>query len=37
METAELLEIISRDEDSRHQFKADVTNEISWSGDGCVQ
>ena len=29
METAELLEIISRDEDSRHQFKADVTNEIS--------
>lgn len=29
METAELLGIISRDEDSRHQFKADVTNEIS--------
>lgn len=29
METAELLEIISRDEDSRHQFKADVTNETS--------
>lgn len=29
METAELLEIISRNEDSRHQFKADVTNETS--------
>ena len=29
METTELLEIISRDEDSRHQFKADVTNETS--------
>jgi len=26
METAELIEIISRGEDSRHQFKADVTN-----------
>ncbi len=29
METAELLEIIGRNEDSRHQFKANVTNEIS--------
>lgn len=29
METAELLEIVSRDEDSRHQFKANVTNETS--------
>ncbi|MFA6011747.1 MAG: RNA-binding domain-containing protein [Desulfobacteraceae bacterium] len=29
METPELLEIISRDEDSKHQFKANVTNEIS--------
>jgi ATP-dependent DNA helicase RecG len=29
METAQLLEIISRDEDSRHQFKADVTNATS--------
>lgn len=29
METAELLEIISRDEDSRHQFKANITNESS--------
>lgn len=29
MEIEELLEIISRDEDSRHQFKADVTNETS--------
>lgn len=29
METSKLLEIVSRDEDSRHQFKANVTNEIS--------
>jgi ATP-dependent DNA helicase RecG len=29
METAELLEIVSRDEDSKHQFKANVTNETS--------
>ncbi len=29
METPELLEIISRDEDSKHQFKANVTNETS--------
>lgn len=29
METAELLEIVSHDEDSRHQFKANVTNETS--------
>ncbi len=29
METTELLEIISRDEDSKHQFKANVTNETS--------
>lgn len=29
METSELLEIIARDEDSRHQFKANVTNEKS--------
>ena len=29
METAELLEIIARDEDSKHQFKANVTNETS--------
>lgn len=29
METAELLEIVSRDEDSRHQFKANLTNETS--------
>jgi len=29
METTELLEIIGRDEDSKHQFKANVTNEIS--------
>ncbi len=29
METAKLLEIISRDEDSKHQFKANATNEIS--------
>lgn len=29
METSELIEIISRDEDSQHQFKANVTNETS--------
>ncbi|WPD20970.1 MAG: putative DNA binding domain-containing protein [Candidatus Electrothrix scaldis] len=29
METSELLEIIARDEDSRHQLKADITNETS--------
>ncbi len=29
METTELLEIISRDEDSKHQFKANITNETS--------
>jgi len=29
METAELLEIVGRDEDSKHQFKANVTNETS--------
>jgi len=29
MEKSELLAIISRDEDSKHQFKANVTNEIS--------
>ncbi|MDM8566194.1 putative DNA binding domain-containing protein [Candidatus Halobeggiatoa sp. HSG11] len=29
METSELIEIIARDEDSKHQFKANVTNEIS--------
>jgi len=29
METSELLEIIARGEDSRHQLKADVTNETS--------
>ena len=26
METAELLEIVARGEDTRHQFKADATN-----------
>jgi len=29
METSELLEIIARDEDSTHQFKANVTNALS--------
>ncbi|MCK4493184.1 MAG: putative DNA binding domain-containing protein, partial [Methylococcales bacterium] len=29
METSELLEIIARDEDTKHQFKANVTNETS--------
>jgi len=29
MEASELLEIIARDEDSKHQFKANISNEIS--------
>ncbi|MDX8414319.1 MAG: putative DNA binding domain-containing protein [Mariprofundales bacterium] len=29
MEVSELLDIIARDEDSKHQFKANVTNEMS--------
>lgn len=29
METSELLEIIARDEDSKHQLKANITNETS--------
>lgn len=29
MQAAELLEIIARDEDSQHQFKANVTNEMA--------
>ncbi|CAC9546203.1 ATP-dependent DNA helicase [uncultured Gammaproteobacteria bacterium] len=29
METSELLEIIARDEDSKHQFKANITNDAS--------
>jgi ATP-dependent DNA helicase RecG len=33
METAELLEIVARDEDSKHQFKANVTNAQSLSED----
>ena len=31
METAELLEIAARDEDGKHQFKANVTNAQSLS------
>jgi ATP-dependent DNA helicase RecG len=31
METAELLEIVARDEDSKHQFKANITNAQSLS------
>jgi len=30
MNTVELLAIIARDEDSKHQFKANVSNEIHW-------
>ncbi len=30
METSELLEIVSRGEDSKHQFKVNITNEQSW-------
>ena len=33
METSELIEIISRGEDSRHQFKADFTNADSLSAE----
>ncbi|MDX8412838.1 MAG: ATP-binding protein, partial [Mariprofundales bacterium] len=29
MEVSELLDIIARNEDSKHQFKANVTNEMS--------
>ena len=31
METTEFIEIIGRDEDSKHQFKVNITNEISLS------
>lgn len=33
METTELIEILARDEDSRHQFKANVTNEASLASE----
>lgn len=33
METVELLEIVGRGEDSRHQFKADVTNAVSLASE----
>lgn len=33
METVELLEIVARGEDSRHQFKDDVTNPASLAGE----
>ena len=33
METVELLEIVGRGEDSRHQFKADVTNAVSLAAE----
>jgi ATP-dependent DNA helicase RecG len=33
MQTAELLEILSRGEDSRHQFKADATNATSLAAE----
>lgn len=33
METTELIEILSRDEDSHHQFKANVTNELSLASE----
>lgn len=33
MDTAELIEIISRGEDSRHQFKADITNQIGLAAE----
>ena len=38
METTELLEIVARGEDSRHQFKEDATNAISLGdGDRCFR
>lgn len=33
METVELLEIVARGEDSRHQFKDDVSNAVSLAGE----
>jgi len=33
LETVELLEIVGRGEDSRHQFKADATNEVSLASE----
>ena len=33
METVELLETVARGEDSRHQFKDDVTNAASLAGE----
>lgn len=33
METVELLEIVGRGEDSRHQFKADATNAVSLASE----
>ena len=33
METTELIDILSRGEDSRHQFKADVTNADALAGE----
>jgi ATP-dependent DNA helicase RecG len=33
LETVELLEIVARGEDSRHQFKSDVTNAASLAGE----
>jgi len=33
MQTTELIEILARDEDSRHQFKANVTNETSLASE----
>ena len=33
METTELLEIIARGEDGKHQFKANITNAQSLSGE----
>jgi ATP-dependent DNA helicase RecG len=33
LETVELLEIVGRGEDSRHQFKADVTNAVSLAAE----
>ena len=33
METTELIELLARNEDSHHQFKANVTNEASLASE----
>ncbi|MEJ2681963.1 MAG: hypothetical protein P8176_12995 [Gammaproteobacteria bacterium] len=35
METTELIDILSQGEDSRHQFKADITNVDALAAEIC--